>query len=248
MKTKQTLSTTAFVITSLMMALVLTPPMSYAQSPTRGILRELRKEVVQEKKEQVRENTKNILEQVKNIIKEKIKKQLKGVLVSISGNVLTVKKDENSYTVNVTSKTELKRKFGAASSLDEFNPNDQLLIIGNRKKNSDGTLSTSEIDASYIRNMSIQRRFAVFNGKVLSISTNSFVIQTKSRGTQTVYTSTQTQYKEKNAAITFADIHIGDNLIVKGELWDRVNEKIDAKTVLKLANPVKPTQAVQVKD
>lgn len=248
MNTKQTISKTTLILALLMATLLFVPQISHAQSPIKGVLREIKREGVQEKKEQGRENAKNILEQVKNVIKEKIKKQIKGVLISISGNILTVKKDETSYTVTVTNKTELKRKFGATSSLDEFNPNDQLLIIGNRKKNSDGTLSSSEIEASYIRNMSIQRRFAVFNGKVLSISTNSFVIQTKSRGTQTVYISSKTQYKEKNTTITFADIHIGDNLIVKGELWDRVNDKIDAKTVLKLAIPVKPTQAVQVKD
>lgn len=204
-----------------------------------GVLRDQKKELIQEKiqnKKDIRENTKGLLEQAKDVIKEKIKKQLKGQLVTISSNTLTVKKDDKSYTVLVTDKTELKRKFGASSTLSEFSPNDTLIIIGNRVKNSDSTLSATEIEASYIRNMSIQRRFAVFTGEVTAKSSTTLTLKTTGRGTQTVYVTSSTQYKERNKAITFADIQIGDKIVVKGELWDRVNEKIDAKTIMKLSS------------
>jgi len=216
-----------------------------------GVLREQRKELIQEKiqniKEinikEVRENTKSLLEQAKNIIKGKIKKHLKGQVVTISGNTLTVQKDNTSNTVLVTDKTILKRKFGAPSTLSEFSPNDMLIIIGNRVKKSDSTLSSTEIEASYIRNMSIQRRFAVFTGEVTAKSSNTVTLKTTGRGTQTVYVTSSTQYKERNKAITFTDIQIGDRIVVKGELWNRVSAKIDAKTILKL-NFQKPSPSV----
>jgi hypothetical protein len=222
--------------------MVITIP-SYAALPVRGVLKD---EVREVKREIIQEDKKNILEEVKKVIREKIKKQIKGKLITIAGSTLTVQNDKTTFTVTTTSTTQLKRRFGADSTLSEFSPNDELLVIGNRKKNTDGTLSTTDIEASYIRNMSIQRRFTVFNGEVLTVSSNMFTIKTKSRGTQTVYVSSKTQYKEKNTSLLFTDIHIGDNLIIKGELWDRATDKIDAKAILKL--PVRPTQAAQVKD
>lgn len=224
----------------MMVALLFVTHVSYAQTSLKKELREQVKEVVKENRKEERNN---IIEQAKNIIKEKIKKQIKGKLVTIEGSNLTVQKDQTTYTVATTNKTELKRKFGADSSLGEFSVNDQLLIIGNRVKNADGTVSNTNMEATYIRNMSIQRRFAVFNGKVTGISSNSFTIQTQSRGSQTVTVSSTTQYKERNVSILFSDIKIGDNLIVKGELWNRDNNKIDAKTIIKLTS-LKPTQTV----
>jgi len=211
---------------------------SHAQNQTRGLLRDLKQEVVQEKKEIVKEKTQNILEQVKNVIKEKIKKHIKGTLTAMTGNVLTVRQGQTNLTIRTTDKTKFKRKFGGISSLGEFSINDQLIIIGNR--NADST----EIEASYIRNMSIQRRFAVFVGEVTAKSSSVLTLKTESRGAQTAIISSNTTYKEKNKTITFADIQIGDKILVKGELWDRASDKIDAKAVLRL-NTRKPATVTQ---
>jgi hypothetical protein len=213
--------------------LAIAPKLLYAESPTRELLKEKRSEVVQERKE-TRDTTKNLIEQAKNMIKEKIKKQLKGQLITISGNTLTVQKDSKNYTVLVNDQTKLKRKFGASSTLSEFTPKDTLVIIGNRTKNSDGTFSSTSIDASYIRNMSIQRRFAVFTGEIINKTTNTLTLKTVNRGTQTVYLSSTTEIKENNKMISLSDIQVGDKVIVRGELWDRANEKIDAKNIMKL--------------
>jgi hypothetical protein len=219
---------------------------TFAEASVREIVREQKREVIKEKIQDVKEiqeNTKGLLEQAKNMIKEKIKKQLKGQLVTISGSTLTVKKDEELYTVFVTESTELKRKFGASSTLNEFSPQDTLLVIGKRTKNSDGTFSSSDIEASYIRNMSIQRRFTVFTGEVTGKTSNTLTLTTVGRGIQTVYISSNTQLKEKNRTISLADIELGNKIVVKGELWDRASNKIDAKMILKL-NFQKPTPSV----
>jgi hypothetical protein len=44
---------------------------------------------------------------------------------------------------------------------------------------------------------------------------------------------------DKNTPIEFADLKTGDRVIVKGELWDRANTKIDAKRIIRL--PAKPS-------
>lgn len=239
MNKKQESVTKITVAVVLMIVQLFVVQVSQAQIPTRGILRDLKKELIQDKKEIVKEKTQNILEQVKDVIKEKIRKHIKGKLTAITGNVLTVQQGQTNLTISTTDKTEFKRKFGGTSSLSEFSLNDQLIIIGNKKADS------TEIEASYVRNMSIQRRFAVFVGEVTTKSSNALTLKTESRGIQTVIISSDTTYKEKNKTITFTDIQIGDKILVKGELWDRVNDKIDAKAILKLTTKnLTPTPTV----
>jgi len=201
----------------------------YAESPNRSLRQQIKKEVIEEKKE-------NLIEKAKNLIKEKIRNQINGKLTAIEGKSLTVQKDKKTFTVNTSDTTQFKRKFGGTSSLNELSLNDQLLIIGNRKKNSDGSHSTTEIEASYIRNMSIQRRFAVFTGEVTAKTDTTLTLKTQGRGIQTVYISTNTKYAEKNKAISYASITIGDKILVKGELWDRATAKIDATSILRLVS------------
>ncbi len=239
--------TVSILVSGVMLSMT---PSLFAQSPTGNTMQGQGKTVRQEKREVVKEKAKNILEQVKDAIREKIKRQIKGKLISIAGNILTVQNNQATFTVTTTEKTQLKRRFGAISTLAEFKPNDELLIIGNRSKNDDGTLSSSDVEASYIRNMSIQRRFAIFSGEIKIINGNVLTLQTKGRGLQTVHVSDTTQYKEKDVAISLSKLIVGDKLIVKGELWDRVSNTIDAKTILRLVagkkipttTPVAPTQ------
>lgn len=220
----------------------------HALSPIREVLQEKKQILMQEKQDvkEMKTNTSSLLERAKNLIKEKIKKQLRGELVTISGNTLTVQKDTLTYTVQVTDKTQLKRKFGGNSNLSEFSPHDTLLVIGNRVKDTQGTYSATEVEATYIRNMSVQRRFAVFTGEVEAKSGTTITLKTIGRGAQTVYIASGTKVQEKNRTISFSDIHVGDKVVVKGELWDRVSFKIDAKTILKL-NIKKPSLTPAIK-
>jgi len=162
-----------------------------------------------------------------NAIKEKVKsllpKQFRGKLKTISGSVLTVTTNENKdIVVNVVKETILKRRFGANSTLSEFMVGDELAVVAKNQ------------NAKYIRNLSIQRRNAVFTGTITTKSDASFTLQTVSRGLQNVYISSTTVIQEKDKAKTYADLAVGDKVLVKGELWDRANTKIDAKKILKL--------------
>lgn len=162
-----------------------------------------------------------------NAIKEKIKslfpRQFRGKLKTINGSVLTVTtKDGKEIVVNVVKETMLKRRFGASSTLSEFMVGDELAVVAKNQ------------DAKYIRNLSIQRRNAVFTGTITTKTDTSFTLQTVSRGLQNVYTSSTTVIHEKDKVKTYADLAVGDKVLVKGELWDRANTKIDAKKILKL--------------
>lgn len=174
-----------------------------------------------------------------NVIKEKVKsflpKQFRGKLKTISGTVLTVTTSESKdIVVNVVKETILKRRFGANSTLSEFMVGDELAVVGKRHKGTDGQYSESEVDAKYIRNLSIQRRNAVFTGTITTKTDASFTLQTVSRGLQNVYISSATAIQEKDKVKTYADLAVGDKVLVKGELWDRANTKIEAKKILKL--------------
>lgn len=172
---------------------------------------------------------KNIIERAKDMVKKKIKRQVKGTLTTIADTTLTVQVEkENDYTVRVNENTQYKRKFGGESKLSDFHPNDSVLVIG--KETGD-----KEVEATYIRNLSIQRRRAVFLGEVMSKSTDSFTLKTTGRGTQTVYVSSSTKFSEKNSTIGFGNIELGNKVVVKGEVWDRESAKIDAQTIMKLA-------------
>ncbi|MBI4973698.1 hypothetical protein HZC27_03760 [Candidatus Roizmanbacteria bacterium] len=174
-----------------------------------------------------------------NSIKEKVKsllpKQFRGKLKTISGSVLTVTTNENKdIIVNLVKETMLKRRFGANSTLSELMVGDELAVVGKRHKGTDGQYSESEVDAKYIRDLSIQRRNAVFTGTITTKADSSFTLQTVSRGLQNVYISSTTTIHEKDKVKTYADLAVGDKVLVKGELWDRANTKIDAKKILRL--------------
>lgn len=178
---------------------------------------------------------KNLLEKAKDMIKRSIKKQLKGTLVTIAGSTLTVEKNGETYTINTTEDTELRSKFGGESQISDFNPKDTLIILG---KQTD----LGEIDASYIRNLTIQKRTAVFVGEVAVKTDNTLTVKTVSRGNITVHISPVVRFTEQKNTITYSDIEIGNKIIIRGELWNREGSNIDAKIILKIANN-KPTPA-----
>lgn len=201
------------------------------RSPLRDV-REMVEKRIEERKElrpTVFEMKKNIIEQAKDMVKKRIKKQVKGTLTTIADKTLTVTTEkESAYTVQVNENTEYKRKYGGESKLSEFKPNDSVLVIGKE-------IGDKEMEATYIRNLSIQRRRTVFLGEVVSKSADSFTLKTTGRGTQTVYISSSTKFSEREATIGFGDISLGNKVVVKGEVWDRESAKIDAQTVMKLA-------------
>jgi len=176
----------------------------------------------------------DIFNTVKNAIKSFMPMRIHGTLKSLTGQTLIVDTDTGDITVYIVGKTLLKRRYGGASNLSEFMVGDELAVLGKKHKTTGNVLSESEMDAKYIRNLSIQRRNAVILGIIKTKSDTSFTVQTEKKGLQTVFVSAGTSLTEKDKPITYAELSDGNRILVKGELWDRAHAKIDAKRIVKL--------------
>ncbi len=187
------------------------------------------------------ERRENILDKAKNRINATVevgKRAFTGLGVQLgnakitakSDTTLTVEKDGTSYTVNLDSKTQFRRRFWGKGDLSEFQVGDTVNVIG---RWTDDTKVA--INAVLIRDLSIQKRFGVFFGDVKSLVTNGWVMSTKSdkRADQTVTVSTSTKFVNgKNEAMTQADVKVGDRVRVKG-LWDRALNTVTEVTEVK---------------
>lgn len=174
-------------------------------------------------RKKIRETDRGLLDKIKNRSQEMIKRRIRfgarltGKIAAISENQLTVSDNEGkNYSVLVTEKTQLRRRFWGKANLSEFKVGDMVNVIG-RYSNEEKT----EIEAILIRNLSIQKRWGVFFGEVISLSDNSLVIRTKKRDQLTVYlTSTSKIINRKGEPITMDDIKVGHKIRVKG-VWDK---------------------------
>lgn len=154
-----------------------------------------------------------------------------GTLVAISGTtlpaVLTVQSGITVYTVNVTADTDLVRKFGGPSSLDEFMVADLLQV--------EGTVTGTTIDATKIKNLSIVRRGTAHWGKILSIDPDAktfrFDPNRSSLDNQTVTTTTSTKVFQGNRKGAFSDLKVGMMVKIIG-VWRPSLDLIMAERIL----------------
>lgn len=202
--------------------------------PTISVIRERAREEIreslnqannpEERKEirnEIREKNKGLLDQIRNQVKEKFQNlrfsaRVEGKITGLSNNLMSVEDNSGKiYTVNITKKTQLRRRFWGKAELKEFTFGDRVKVIG-RYANEGKT----EIEAVLIRNLSIQRRWGVFFGEVATISGNYLIIKTVNRGDLTVYLTSETKLKNrKEEKIKWSEIQVGHKIRVKG-VWD----------------------------
>ncbi|MBI4093217.1 MAG: hypothetical protein HY420_04810 [Candidatus Kerfeldbacteria bacterium] len=159
-----------------------------------------------------------------------------GTLTAMSGTtlpaVLTVQSGITAYTVNVTADTKLVRLYGGPSSLEEFVVGDLLRV--------EGTVTGTTIDATKIKNLSIQRKGSMFWGNILSIDSTakSFVIDPskpkKSLSDQTVLTNSKTKVFQGNRAGEFSDLSVGMTVKVIGVWRPSLNQLTADRILIKL--------------
>lgn len=167
-----------------------------------------------------------------------------GKLTAKTDTKLTIEKDGKTYTVNISDKTQIRRRFWGKATLAEFRIGDTVNVIG---------LWTDEthtaINATLVRDISIQKRFGVFFGDVKSLNATGWVMSTESekRADQTVTVSSQTKLvNRKEEAIVKSDIKIGDRVRVKG-LWDKALNTVTEVTHVKdFSLPLQPAASVTV--
>ncbi len=173
-----------------------------------------------------------ILERLEDLLFGKRAVIVNGVLSALSGTTipatLTVTKNGKSYSVLVDGKTQLRRRFWGKSTLSEMNVGDNLNVIGKWTDNAKTT-----IQATLVRDLSVQKRSGVFFGTVSSLSANGWVMSTVRRGNQTVTVSSSTNFINRSGqTITQADIKVGDRVRVRG-LWDNIANTITEVTQVK---------------
>lgn len=200
--------------------------------------KEIRKEIREQVRKKIREENQNLIDKIKNLVKKNLRydARVKGKITSIEDSILTVLgEDGKNYKVNIISETRLIRRFGGESRLDEFSIGNEVNVFG---KFIDENQTT--IDAKLIRNISIQKRWGVFFGKVTVKNSDNFIIKTIERGEQTVYLGVKTKFlNHKKEVINYNDLQIGNRVRVKG-IWDRSLNKITEVEEVRVF-PIPPT-------
>lgn len=204
---------------------------------------QIRQEVREAVREEIMEKKEGIMEKLKGFLQKKLRwaARVKGIVESIGENQLTVRSvDGKVYTVNISDKTKLVRRFGGKSSLNEFSVGDEVNVIG---KFTDENQTT--IEAVLIRNLSLQKRWGAFLGTVKEKGSDNFVMETINRGSQTVYFSGAKLVNRRQEPIVYNDIQVGHRVRVKG-VWDRELNKISPTDEVKDFNlPPLPTKAAE---
>lgn len=132
---------------------------------------------------------------------------------SIPGTLM-VTKDGKTYTVNVDANTQLRRRFWGKATWEEISLGDTVNVIGQWADDAHTT-----VNAKLVRDASIQKRFGVFIGDVVSLLANGWTMSTH-RGTETVTVSSSTKFVDrKGGTIGQADVKVGNKVRVRG-LWD----------------------------
>lgn len=169
-----------------------------------------------------------------------------GTVVSINlpGSSFMATREGKSITVNVLPTTRLVRRYFGKSTLAEFSVGDKVNVIG---KFTDTTMTA--INADFVKNNSIAKRFGAFVGTVSNLSGSTFDLTTPARGIMHVTVSSTTKFvNRKEQPITLADLKNGHRVRVKG-MWDSVNRTITEVGQVKdysIPTPtVKPTGAVE---
>lgn len=146
----------------------------------------------------------------------------KGTVTAISGSSLTVvSRDGKTYTVLTGDfekcDTKLVRRYGGKSELAEMAVGDEVAVVGRWQDES-----KTSVEACVVRDLSIQKRHAVFVGEVKSLTSDGWVMSTvgEKRADQTVKVTSSTKFvNRKEEVITQADVKVDHRIRVKG-LWN----------------------------
>ncbi len=140
-------------------------------------------------------------------------------VTSVSGNTINATSTWGtvvlSWAVDTTNTSSFVRRYGGQSTIAEVAVGDYLSFEGALVTTSTSPIGVS---AKSIKNWSVQKKNAVFEGTVKSVdSANSkFVLTTEKSGDITVVTNASTKFKKGNAVGTFADVLVGGKVMARG--------------------------------
>jgi len=159
---------------------------------------------------------------------------IRGIKVTgVSGNVVSGTIAWGSYSlpisVNGASVTRVARRFGGTAAVSEISAGDFISVEGSL----DQTQSALTVNATFIKDWSIQDKAATFSGTVSSVdaASNSFVLASRQRGSITVNVTASTTIMKGNQSATFADITTGATISAVSGTWDTVSNTLTANKV-----------------
>lgn len=171
-------------------------------------------------------------------------------VTGISGNTISATTSWGSVVLNwsvvTDSNTQFVRRFGGASSVSEISVNDFISFNGAVLTT---TASPITVQAKVVKDWSVQRAHATFNGSVTSVNTGalSFVLQSEDRGAITVNTDTNTKIMKGGANGVFADVIVGAKVTASG-LFNNLSKILDGDNVkVHLAGATRTTVEGKVK-
>jgi hypothetical protein len=159
---------------------------------------------------------------------------IRGEITAIVDTTLTVEKDGTSYTVLTGvfegCTTRFIRRYWGASTIAEVSVGDIVNVYGKWQDEAHTT-----IEACLVRDLSIQKRHAVFVGFVESLTASGWVMTTvgEKRPNQTVVVTADTKFvNRKEETILQSDILVDHRVRVKG-LWNNDTNTVSEVTHVK---------------
>ncbi len=158
-------------------------------------------------------------------------------VTGVSGNVISAHTKWGSvnmdWAVNADTGSKFVRKFGGVSSISEVAIGDFISFHGSLVSTTSSPLT---VNADVVKDWSIQKKEANWNGTVKSVDTGamSFVLDPEDGADVTVLVTSSTSIKKGEDAGVFADITVGAKVSARG-VWDTVSGKLTA-TKIKIAS------------
>jgi Domain of unknown function (DUF5666) len=152
-------------------------------------------------------------------------KTLTGTVIGFNGNqVLFSTTSAAKYSAD-SGYAQLSRKNGAVMQFSEILAGDKIEVKGR-------LWDDNSISADSIRDLSLYAHTGTYSGKIstINITDSSFMMVSKTFGSQTIHTNNFTSYTKNNSAATFKDLSLGMTASVKG-VWDRTKADIIAAAV-----------------
>jgi len=152
-------------------------------------------------------------------------KTLTGVVKSITGSQVMFAATSAAKYAAETSAAVLTRKNGVAMQLSE-------ILVGDKIEVKGTLYGDNSISAASLRDLSLYTHTGTFTGKISTINPtdSSFVMDSKTYGSQAIHTNNFTSYKKNGSSATFQDLILGMAATVKG-MWDRDNTNVTATSV-----------------
>ncbi len=140
-------------------------------------------------------------------------------VTSVSGNTINATSAWGTvvlnWAVDTTNTSSFIRRYGGQSNISEVAVGDYLSFEGALVTTSTSPIGVS---AKVLKNWSVQKKNAVFEGTVKSVDSGAskFVLTTEKSGDITVVTNANTKFKKGNAVGAFADVVVGAKAMARG--------------------------------